>query len=58
MKLVDFIPITLSVLCFTLAALLAGLNDQAAVGLVGLGGTLAGLAIPQLSSILKKGPTQ
>lgn len=52
MKPIDLAPISLAIACYVLAAILYSLNPTAAVALVGLGGTLTGVALPQFSAAL------
>lgn len=49
MKPIDFIPIGLAIACYTLAGVFSS-NQAVMIALVGLGGTLTGVGLPQLSS--------
>lgn len=51
MKLIDFFPIGLAIICYALAGIFKS-NQTVMVALVGLGGTLTGVALPQLSAML------
>lgn len=51
LKPVDFIPIALAILCYVLAGVFKA-SPTVMVGLIGLGGTLTGIALPQLSAAL------
>jgi len=51
MRLIDFVPIVLAIVCYALAGLFSA-SPSVSTALIGLAGVMAGLALPQLSVLL------